>query len=166
MDNHDELVLKWMLGQAYRAEKRKQWLDERLHMINERRNSPIGGHEYSPMPRSGYGSDGAASILLTAAEIEERIYCQKAQIDVCITRVMDILDLLPIDSLGRDICEMRYLDMMTWRKISERIPLTRSACNRHYKKAIRELLGKKKVMDMIDSSREEYEDYVASTSKH
>ena len=41
-----EDVLKWMLGQAFRAEDHKRRLDERLKRINAERNAPIGGVGY------------------------------------------------------------------------------------------------------------------------
>ena len=91
-EQKDELVLKWMLGQIGRAKKRKKQLDERLMEINEERNSPIGGVGYEPLPRSAGIGNGAASILFKLADIEERIYAQKTEIEKSIVRVMDILD--------------------------------------------------------------------------
>ena len=45
-------VLKWILGQTYRAKARKNLLDRRLKMINLERESPIGGRGYDPLPHS------------------------------------------------------------------------------------------------------------------
>ena len=42
-NNEKAEILKWMLGQIYRAEKRKKQLDERLVRIAEERDAPIGG---------------------------------------------------------------------------------------------------------------------------
>ena len=162
----DEQILKWMLRQVYRAEQRKKWLDERLETINARRNFPIMGQSYEAVGKGGGVSDGAAEIPLKAAEIESRIYAQKAEIDASIILVMDILDYLPIGSLERIICEMRYIDMMKWRAISEKIPMTRSACNKYYKKAIQMLLQNSKVVEMINSHRNEYEEYFFQVGDH
>ena len=83
-----KLILIWLLGQIYRAEKRKQQLDERLIRINAERDAPIGGVGYEPLPRSSGTGSGAASILLKLADIEERIYAQKAEIERSIVRVI------------------------------------------------------------------------------
>ena len=81
MENQDEQVLKWMLGQIKRARQRKKRLDDRLMEINAEHFAPIGGIGYDPLPRSGGVGNGAASILFKLAEIEERIYAQKEEID-------------------------------------------------------------------------------------
>ena len=96
-NNEKADVLKWMLGQIYRAEKRKKQLDERLVRIAEERDAPIGGVGYRPLPRSSSGEgNGAASIILKMSDIEERIYTQKEEVEKAIVRVMDILDYLRI----------------------------------------------------------------------
>ena len=67
-------VLKWILGQTYRAKARKNLLDRRLKMINLERESPIGGRGYDPLPHSsGTSATGAASITKKQADIEEQI---------------------------------------------------------------------------------------------
>ena len=81
-NNEKADVLKWMLGQIYRAEKRKKQLDERLVRIAEERDAPIGGVGYRPLPRSSSGEgNGAASIILKMSDIEERIYTQKEEVE-------------------------------------------------------------------------------------
>ena len=50
---------------------------------------------------------------------------QKAEIERSIVRVMDILAYLPVNSLEREICELRHIDMKSWRQISEQIPMSR-----------------------------------------
>lgn len=160
MEAQDEQILKWMLGQIYRAEKRKKQLDERLMRINEERNAPIGGQGYEPMPRASSIGNGAASILLKIAEIEERIYQQRTEIEKSIVRVMDILDFLPIDSIGREICELRHIDMMKWKEIEEEIPMSHSQVNKNYQKAIRQLLSFSKIRQMVNENRDAFEEYV------
>lgn len=160
MDQQDEQVLKWLLGQIFRAEKRKKQLDERLMRINEERKAPIGGQGYEPLPRVSSVGNGAASILFKLADIEERIYEQKAEIEKCIVRVMDILDYLPIDSIGREICELRHLDMMKWKDIEEEIPMSHSQVNKNYRKAIRQLLTFNRIRQMVEENRQAFEDYV------
>lgn len=160
MDQQDEQVLKWLLGQIFRAEKRKRQLDERLIRINEERNAPIGGQGYEPLPRGSSVGNGAASILFKLADIEERIYDQKAEIEKCIVRVMDILDYLPINSIGREICELRHIDMLKWRDIEDKIPMSHSQVNKNYRKAIKLLLTFPRIRQMVEDNRQSFEDYV------
>lgn len=71
------------------------------------------------------------------ADIEEKIYHQKEEIDKAIVTVMDIMDYLPDGSLERDICEMRHIDLMRWQDIQEAIPMCRSQCyNEHTKPSL------------------------------
>ena len=159
-NNEKADVLKWMLGQIYRAEKRKKQLDERLVRIAEERDAPIGGVGYRPLPRSSSGEgNGAASIILKMSDIEERIYTQKEEVEKAIVRVMDILDYLPQDSLEREICELRHIDMKPWKDIQESIPMSRSQCNKRYNKAIEMLLNKGRIERMIEENEEAYTDW-------
>ena len=143
-------VLKWILGQTYRAKARKNLLDRRLKMINLERESPIGGRGYDPLPHSsGTSSNGAASITMKLADIEEKIYHQKEEIDKAIVTVMDIMDYLPDGSLERDICEMRHIDLMRWQDIQEAIPMCRSQCYKRYNKAIALLLQNGRIRKIV-----------------
>lgn len=155
----DEQVLRWLLGQIYRAEKRKRQLDERLMRINEERNAPIGGQGYEPLPRDSSVGSGAASILFKLASIEERIYEQKEEIERCIVRVMDILDYLPINSIGREICELRHIDLMKWREIEEAIPMSHSQVHKNYKSAIEQLLTFPRIRQLVEENRQAYIEY-------
>lgn len=156
-------ILKWILGQNFRAIKRKRKLDKRLLMIYEERESPIGGQGYDPLPRSSGGTpSGAASITMKLAEIEDRIYHQKEAIDKAIVNTMDILDYLPPNSLERDICEMRHIDLMPWADIQADIPMSRSQCNKRYNKAINTLLQNGRIRRIVEDHRADYDEYVCS----
>ena len=157
MENQDEQVLKWMLGQIKRARQRKKRLDDRLMEINAEHFAPIGGIGYDLLPRSSGVGNGAASILFKLAEIEERIYAQKEEIEKCICRVMDILSYLPQDDIGREICEMLHIDGMKWNDIADAIPMSRSQCNVNYNNAIRTLLTFPRIQKMVENNREAYD---------
>ena len=78
---NDRSVLEWMLGQYVRAKRRKKQLEVR--------------QGYDPLPRSGGNSEGAAGILMKLADIEDRIYEQKAKADKSMVSVATILNFLP-----------------------------------------------------------------------
>ncbi len=157
--NRDEqaAVLKYLLGQIDRAESRKKQLDERLKIINERRRSPIGGKGYGVMPRNEQKKeDGAASILFRIADIEERIYEQKREIEKATVRVMDIIDYLPVNTLEREICELRHIDLKPPGEIAKEIPMSRSQVNRKYNTAIDMLLANQRIKRMVVKYEDEY----------
>lgn len=152
-------VLEWMLCQIDRAERHKRQLDERLHRILEERNAPIGGIGYDPMPRSSGTGSGAASITLKLADIEDRIYKQKDEIEKCYVRVSEILEYLPVNSLEREVCELRYLDMKKWDDVSDMIPMARSKCIEHKNKALDILLEYPRIRKMIRDNEPSYLEY-------
>jgi hypothetical protein len=158
MDERQEqlCILKWLLRQIERAEKKKKQLDQRLLRIVEERESPIGGAGYKPLPRSAGNGDGAASILFKMSDIEERIYKQKEEIDKAIVRVMDIIEYLPLDSVEREIMELRHIDGKPWGVIEKEIPMSRSQCNNRYNKALDMLLDNGRIQRMIKENEEEY----------
>ena len=157
---NDRSVLEWMLGQYVRAKRRKKQLEVRLLEINAERDSPIGGQGYDPLPRSGGNSEGAAGILMKLADIEDRIYEQKAKADKSMVSVATILNFLPEESMEREICELRHIDGHEWGEIAEGIPMSKSQCHRIHKAAMYELLEFNYVKELVTENRESYEYYI------
>lgn len=151
-----EDILKWMLGQAFRAEDHKKRLDERLKRINEERNAPIGGIGYEPIVKRSEPGEGAASIVFKLADIEDRIYQQKSEIEKAIVRVMNIIEYIPISEIDREIFEMRHIDMMQWPDIEAAIPMSKSQCIRRYNAAIDRLLLNPRIQKMVKDSEADY----------
>ena len=151
-----EDVLKWMLGQAFRAEDHKRRLDERLKRINAERNAPIGGVGYEPIIKRKDPGEGAASIVFQLADIEERIYKQKSEIEKAIVRVMTIIEYIPITEIDREIFEMRHIDMMQWPDIEAAIPMSKSQCIRRYNATIDRLLLNPRIQKMVKSNEKDY----------
>jgi len=154
-----ERILKWMLGQVYRAECHKKELWDRLERIVAERESPIGSPGYEPLPRVMAPGVGAASILFKQAEIEERIYEQKAEIEKSLVRVMDIIDFIPKSETARRIFELRHLDGLNFTETAEAIPISRSQAYAIYDNAIDKLLDFPKIQKMIKDSEPEYCDW-------
>lgn len=157
---NDRSVLEWMLGQYVRAKRRKKQLEVRLLEINAERDSPIGGQGYDPLPRSGGNNEGAAGILMKLADIEDRIYEQKAKADKSMVNVATILNFLPEESMEREICELRHIDGHEWGEIAEGIPMSKSQCHRIHKAAMYELLEFNYVKELVMENRESYEYYI------
>ena len=154
---NDRSVLEWMLGQYVRAKRRKKQLEVRLLEINAERDSPIGGQGYDPLPRSGGNNEGAAGILMKLADIEDRIYKQKAKADKSMVNVATILNFLPEESMEREICELRHIDGHEWGEIADGIPMSKSQCHRIHKAAMYELLEFEYVKKLVKENSEYYE---------
>ena len=148
--------LKWMLGQVRRAEQHKKELMERLERINEDRKHPIKAVGYDPMPRSTGIGDGAASILLKLADIEERIYDQRTEIENSIVQVMDIIDFIPQSDTARRIFELRHLDCLNFQDVADAIPMSKSRTYEIYNETIDKLLDFEKISQMCKENEDAY----------
>lgn len=143
-------LLKQYLGQYYSAKMKKKQLETRLR--NFRANmGGIRGMDYSPVPRSQTNKvgDGAASEVIRAMEIEERIRQQQAEMNVAMLNVMKLMDYLPVDSTERLILEYRHIDCLGWKQIVKETNYSRQSCINYYNAGIDKLLTFKKVQKII-----------------
>lgn len=144
-------LLKEYLGQYHECINYKKDLEKRLERINAEIESPIGGKGYSLLPTHTNGvGEGAASYIMKKAEIEDRIMKQKEKLILTITNVMDIIGYLPEGSRERKILEYRYIDFASWKKINEKMALTRTPCFECTNKAYKKLLSYKRVTKILD----------------
>lgn len=143
-------LLKQCLGQYYNAKMKKKQLEIRLRNFRENMGG-IRGMDYSPVPRSQTNKvgDGAASEVIRAMEIEDRIESQKAEMAKTMLNVMKIMDFLPTDSIERSILEYRHIDCLSWKQVCKEVHLSRSSANDYYDKGISKLLEFKKVQVTI-----------------
>lgn len=143
-------LLKQYLGQYYSAKMKKKQLETRLR--NFRANmGGIRGMEYSPVPRSQTNKvgDGAASEVIRAMEIEERIKQQQAEMNTAMLNVMKLMDYLPVDSTERLMLEYRHIDCLGWKQVAKETSYSRQSCINYYNAGIEKLLTFKKVQKMI-----------------
>ncbi len=111
------------------------------------------------------GIDEPAGIKAMVEEMNVRMKKQQVRVDQAILRVMDIIEYLPEDSLEKEICEYRHIDMMSWRQIEIAVPMSRSQCNNRYNEAIRMLLQNARVKEIAHEEREKYEEYIQQKSE-
>lgn len=134
------LALKKYLGQYYRAKQKRNQLEKRLQTFREEM-SGTRGMQYSGMPGSGnkIGSDTEEQVI-RAIEIEERITKQQVEVQRAILAVMNIMDLLPLDSVERMILEYRHIDCLGWEKIPNKVSYSKASCHKYYNIGIDKLL--------------------------
>lgn len=133
-------ILKYILGRIYRSDEHKNQLDARIRGIGERQK--------------------AAAARFPVSDIAGRILEQKREIDQAVTQVLDILDCLPVNSIERQICELRYIDYKPWSVISAEIPMSRSQVYRRYKTALNILLSNQYIQNIVKEHEDEYEKYI------
>lgn len=153
--NKQAEVLKYFLGRIYRSDKHKSQLDARIRGIKAKRQ--IEGCPAGEEP---------ASIRYWISDIEDRILEQRREIDLAIAQVADILDYLPIHSIERQICELRYIDFKPWSVISAEIPMSRSQVYRRYRMALDALLANQRVQAVMKEYEEEYDRYIYEWQKY
>lgn len=133
--------LKMRLDRYRREDMRLRVLYAKKRRLEQEKMAPISGIKYSSMPKATYNTmDQAADIPLRIAEVEEDIRQQAARKAAARADVAAVIGQLPEDSAGRQIAEMRHLDLMMWEDIQQITCRSRSNCNLHYQKALDALL--------------------------
>lgn len=144
-----EEILKYLFERIHRSEEHKNQLDTRIRNITAKLQTG-----------ENLAEDRLSSENHWKPETESRILEQKKEIDQLIAKVMDILDCLPLNSLERQICELRHIDLKTWGAISKEIPISRSQANRRYKTALDKLLQNRRIKDIVAEHEKEYDNYI------
>lgn len=142
-------VLKYLFGEIYRSDRHKQQLEMRLRSM--------AGKCQDGKEQNG---DRQASACCWKSGIAARIWKQKREIEQAVNQVMDILDALPINSIERQVCELRHIDFKTWGEISAEIPMSRSQVNRRYKNALGLLLKNQHIQNIVEEHEEAYDKYI------
>lgn len=78
---------------------------------------------------------------LSAAEVESCLQQQSATAENCMTEIMNLLALLPVESTERTILELRHIDSKSWWEIQRTVHLSRSPCFSYYSKGLDQLLS-------------------------
>lgn len=157
MDREEQKeILKYLLGQAYRAENHKKQLKERLANIRSEMNAPMGAAKYNPMPRSKKNGDGTADFVTKLSEIEEKILEQINMVSEAKLKVMEIIEFVPIHAVARQILELRHIDMKNWYQIEDQIFMSRQQCSRYYKDALDTLLGYPEIQKKVADAEADY----------
>ena len=71
-----------------------------------------------------------------------------------VLHVMDLIDLLPKNSIERTVVEMRHIDCKPWDKIAREIYMSRSAVFNYYNAAMDKLLEFKRTGKLLEDFQE------------
>ena len=97
---NDRAALKLYLQQYHLALRQKDILDDRRGQLSVK--------------------------LASATDIDARIKQQQEHLARILSDIMDVIDILPPNSLGRTVIEMRHIDCMSWTKIADSLYMSRS----------------------------------------
>lgn len=87
--------------------------------------------------------------LASATDIDARIKQQQEHLTRILSDIMDVIDILPPNSPGRTVIEMRHIDCMSWTKIADSLYMSRSNAFNYYESALDDLLNHKSVNEKI-----------------
>lgn len=87
--------------------------------------------------------------LASATDIDARIKQQQEHLTRILSDIMDVIDILPPNSPGRTVIEMRHIDCMSWTKIASSLYMSRSNAFNCYESALDDLLNHKSVNEKI-----------------
>ncbi len=112
-------LLKQYLWQYRRARQRQRILKDRRHSLRRE------------LIRGGAGAE----------QIDRQIQAQLEAEAASALAVVELLALLPADSMERNILELRHVDGKSWDHIASIVHLSRRACFTYYQHGLEQLLA-------------------------
>lgn len=148
-------ILNRYLYQYKDCIKRKKGLERRRTEIRKEFN-PIKSPSLDGMPRVGnsIGESSATAIVYRLDEMDIKINEQINQATRILSDIINIIELLPENSLERLIIENRYIDRMEWEKVCKENHASKSKVKRYWKKGLYELLEFKRVKQILKEYKE------------
>ncbi len=145
-------AVKEYLQQFHMARERKRILERRHDNLVRELKAPALGSAYRTMPtkRTQANSDGAVSVVFRIAEVEDRIDEQREAMERTVLQVMDLIDLLPKNSMERTVVELRHIDCKKWERICQEVHMSRSRVNDYYNAALEIIMGNKRARRLVD----------------
>ena len=120
-------AVKEYLQQYHMARERRRILERRHDVLARELKAPAPGSAYMTMPasQSAAESEGAVSM------------------------VMDLIDLLPENSMERTGVELRHIDCKKWERICKEVHMSRSRVNVYYNAALDIILSNARAQKLV-----------------
>ena len=146
----DREAVKKYLQQYHVAKNKKHILEDRHRVLAEELKSPVPGSRFRTVPASRpVNPDGSVSVVFRIAEVEERIDDQREEMAKAVLHVMDMIDLLPQNSMERTVVELRHIDCKSWEQIAREVYMSRSAVFNYYNAALERLMKYKRTRKLV-----------------
>ena len=144
--NPEREAVKEYLQQYHDAKVKKRILEERHRTLSAELRDPGVGSTYRTMPTAKRQAreGGAVSLVYRISEVEDRIDQQREAMAKAVLHVMDMIDILPQNSMERTVVEMRHIDCKPWEKIAQAVHMSRSRVFDYYNAALDTLLACKR----------------------
>jgi Sigma-70, region 4. len=147
----DREAVKKYLQQYHVAKNKKHILEDRHRVLAEELKSPAPGSRFRTVPASRpVNPDGSVSVVFRIAEVEERIDDQREEMAKAVLHVMDMIDLLPQNSMERTVVELRHIDCKSWEQIAREVYMSRSAVFNYYNAALERLMKYKRTRKLVE----------------
>ena len=145
-------AVKRYLQQYHAAQQKKRILEERHRTLSRELQAPAVGSPFRTMPtkRTQANSDGAVSVVFRIAEVEDRIDEQREAMGKAVLQVMDLIDLLPQNSMERTVVELRHIDCKKWERICQEVHMSRSRVNDYYNAALEIIMENKRARKLVE----------------
>ena len=156
--NPEREAVKEYLQQYHDAKAKKQILEERHRTLSADLRDPGIGSAYRTMPTSKRQAREGGAVSLVYRIVEDRIGQQREAMAKAVLHVMDMIDLLPQNSMERTVVEMRHIDCKPWEKIAQAVHMSRSRVFDYYNAALDTLLTYKRTEKLLG-------DYTAAKEK-
>ncbi|MCD7862843.1 MAG: hypothetical protein LUG61_04880 [Lachnospiraceae bacterium] len=137
---------------------RKRSLERRRREILKEFGYPLSTVTYDGMPHGSSSGAGCEALPLKLAEIDEKINQQISENTKILLQTIDIINLLPENSMDRVILEYRYIDCYGWRRICEAVPIGKTPAVRRWRRGLHTLIQKKIVREIIAEYSKQLED--------
>ena len=147
----DREDVKRYLQQYHAAQNKKKILEDRHRTLSRELQDPGVGSPFRTMPTSKpTKTEGAVSVVYRIAEVEDRIDEQREAMERTVLQVMDLIDLLPQNSMERTVVELRHIDCKKWERICQEVHMSRSRVNDYYNAALEIILENKRARRLVD----------------
>lgn len=145
--------VKEYLQQYHVARGQKRILEQRHDTLARELKVPAIGSSYRTMPTTKAGNnEGAVSVVFRIAEVEDRIEEQREAMGKAVLHVMDLIDLLPRNSMERTVVELRHIDCKKWERIAREAHMSRTGVINHYNAALDIILENKRAKILVQES--------------
>lgn len=142
--------IKLYLGQYTACKRRKKELKRRRAELEEEMKNPLQSAGYSAMPSGRKLSDGAASIPLMIAQIEDDLLAEQELMTKRLFEITQVINEVPSTTRGRSILEFRYIDGWGMKTICKKMFISRMQANRDERMALDRLLDMEWVRDRVE----------------
>lgn len=141
MEREEYEKIRLYLKQYTDCRNRQNELKRRRAQLEIELRNPLQSSGYSAMPSGRRLSEGAASVVLMIAEIEDDILMEHEEMVRRLLEITQVINEVPSGTRGRRILELRYIDGCRWETICKKMYISRRQAQRDERAAFDRLLA-------------------------